>query len=383
MTSAGGIRARASSALPATSRPSSKVAGGGPETAVDVPGAKSVGVAEGIGGQKGPQAVESWSKERVSLGEVLAALPDLRRKAAGREAGTRTAVMTVVLVSNGGEEAKAAMGSLRSLGAHHPCRAVLLQPEPDATPAIDASAWLWRAEPRSGAGHPVFFEELSIRVGGQAASHLASIVGPFVLADLPVVIWFPASLPDPADPLLKIASALLVDTRAAADQGDLGHAYRVLLDLARTRPVVDLSWVRLQPWRELLAGLFEPEHNRWFLEGVRLAVVSGKPGPRFILGGWLMAQLDLRSRELQLVDARHVNVTLSATVEDVEGTFEVKRDEGARAVWARATFSSGLSHTQGLPLPDSSLTNALASAVSYLRRDRTWERALSAAATLA
>jgi hypothetical protein len=383
VTSAGEIPGGASSAVPAMNTRSSEVAGAHPKAVGKLPGARAGEKADDTGGQTGPEAVQSWSKERVSLGEVLAALPDLRRKAAGREAGTRTAVMTVVLVSNRGDEAEAAMGSLRSLGAHHPCRAVLLRPDPDATPAIDASACLWRAEPSSGAGHPVFFEELSIRVGGQAASHLASIVGPFVLADLPVVIWFPASLPRPADPLLKLASALLVDTRAAADQGDLGHAYRVLLDLASTRPVVDLSWVRLQPWRELLAGLFEPEHNRWFLEGVRLAVVSGKPGPRSILGGWLMAQLDLRARELQLVDARHVGITLSATVEDVEGTFEVKRDEGARAVWAKATFSSGLSHTQGLPLPDSSLTNALASAVSYLRRDRTWERALSAAATLA
>jgi glucose-6-phosphate dehydrogenase assembly protein OpcA len=291
--------------------------------------------------------------------------------------------MTIVLVANGGAEAEVAMESVRSLGAHHPCRAVLLQPDPDATPAIDASACLWRAEPRSGAGHPVFFEELSLKVGGQAASHLASIVGPFVLADLPVVIWFPASLPDPADPLLRLASALVVDTRAAADQGDLGHAYRVLLDLASTRPVVDLSWVRLQPWRELLAGLFEPDHNRRFLDGVQLAAVKGKPGPRFILGGWLMAQLDLRARELQLSDARHVDITLSAKLNGEEGTFEVKRDESARAVWAKATFSGGLSHTQALPLPDSSLTMALANAVSYLRPDRTWERAVSAAATLA
>lgn len=342
------------------------------------------------GEDRGPQAVQSWSKQGAKLGEVLAALPALRRKAAGREAGTRTAVMTIVLVSSGpassvdgDDEAQAAMSSVRSLGAHHPCRAILLQPDPDATPAIDASACLWRAEPRSGAGHPVFFEELSIRVAGQAASHLASIVGPFVLADLPVVIWFPASLPDPADPLLKLASTLVVDTRNAAGQDDLGHVYRTLLDLSSTRPVVDLSWVRLQPWRELLAGLFEPEHNRHFLEGVRLASVKGKPGPRYILAGWLMAQLDLRARELSLADAKHVEITLSAEAGEEEGTFEVKRDEGSRAVWARASFSGGLCHNQALPLPDSSLTTALAGAVSYLRADRTWERALSAAATLA
>ena len=127
---------------------------------------------------------------------------------------------------------------------------------------------------------PCSSKRLHLRVGGQAASHLASIVGPFVLADLPVVMWFPHLLPDPADPLLRLASAVVVDTRSIGP-APRRHRPRLpaLLELANHQPVVDLSWVRLQPWRELLAGLFEPEHNRQFLPGVRLASVRGKPGP--------------------------------------------------------------------------------------------------------
>ena len=151
----------------------------------------------------------------------------------------------------------------------------MLRPDPDSTPVIDAKAFLWRAEPTASAGHPVFFEEVHLHVGGQAASHLASIVGPFVLADLPVVMWFPDVLPDPADPLLRLATALVVDTRVVApDPAAIGHSYRTLLELANHQPVVDLSWVRLQPWRELLAGLFEPEHSRPFVQCVRSASVQ-------------------------------------------------------------------------------------------------------------
>lgn len=338
-----------------------------------------------LGGPNGilPECVQAWENERTTVEDVLAALPDLRRKAAGREAGTRTAVMTVVLVGGGGAESDAALNSVRSIGAHHPCRALMVRPDPDSTPAIDASACLWRAEPASGEGHPVFFEELHLRVGGQAASHLASIVGPLVLGDLPAVIWFPGAVPDPADPLLKLATAVVVDTRSTTEAGALAHDYRALLELANHGPVVDLSWVRLQPWRELLAGLFDPEHNRPFIEAVGLARVNGKPGPRHILGGWLMAQLDLRAREVELADAKHVDITLEASTGGEQGTFHVSRDEKSRAVWARASFSSGLSHTQALPLPDDSLTSALAAAVSDLRADRVWEHALSAAAALA
>ena len=256
-------------------------------------------------------------------------------------------------------------------------------PDPDSTPVIDAKAYLWRAEPAGSAGHPVFFEELHLHVGGQAASHLASIVGPFVLADLPVVMWFPDVLPDPTDPLLRLATALVVDTRLVAPgSAAMGHSYRTLLELANHQPVVDLSWVRLQPWRELLAGLFEPEHSRRFLQGVRSAPVTGKPGPRHILGGWLMAQLDLRARELVLTDSKHVDMTLEASYHGEEGKFQVERDGGARAVWANASLSSGMSHSQALPLPDDSLTSALSAAISNLRADRVWERALAAAAAL-
>jgi glucose-6-phosphate dehydrogenase assembly protein OpcA len=330
-----------------------------------------------------PEPVQSWSKPAASLGEVLAALPELRRQGSGREAGTRTAVMTLVIVLGPGEDGASYIDSVRTLGAHHPCRALILRPDPDSIPVINGEAQLWKAT--SGEeGHPVFFEEVHLDVGGQAASHLASIAGPFVLADLPTVMWFPTTLPDPTDPLLRLASAVLVDTRCVApDPASIGHAYRSLLELANHQPVLDLSWVRLQPWRELLAGLFEPEHSRAMLDGVRAASVRGKPGPRHILGGWLMAQLDLRARELTLSDARHVAISIEASHGSEDGRFEVVRDDGARAVWARATLSGGMAHSQALPLPDGSLTSALAAAVSNLRADRVWERALAAAAALA
>jgi glucose-6-phosphate dehydrogenase assembly protein OpcA len=230
----------------------------------------------------------------------------------------------------------------------------------------------------------VFFEEVRLRIGGQAASHLSSIASPFVLADLPVLVWAPGQVPDPADPLLRLATAVVVDTRYVGPApSDIAHSYRALLELANHQPVVDLSWVRLQPWRELLAGLFEPEPSRPFVAHVTSAAVKGKPGPRHMLGGWLMAQLDLRAREVQLADAKHVDITLSAERGEDRGRFQVSRDEGTRAVWAQAELSNGMSHSQALPLPDDSLTSALASAISNLQADRVWERALASAAALA
>ncbi|HYA45198.1 MAG TPA: glucose-6-phosphate dehydrogenase assembly protein OpcA, partial [Acidimicrobiales bacterium] len=167
--------------------------------------------------------IECWAQSDTGLGQVLSALSELRRRASGHGASTRTAVMTLVVVGGNGADVDSCVSSVRALGSQHPCRAIVLRPDPDSIPTLDAEACLWRARPpasddtdelEGGAGHAVFFEELRIHVGGQAASHLASIVGPFALADLPLVLWFPGTLPAPADPLLALASAVLVDTRS-------------------------------------------------------------------------------------------------------------------------------------------------------------------------
>jgi glucose-6-phosphate dehydrogenase assembly protein OpcA len=319
--------------------------------------------------------MQRWSGSGIRLSEVTDALTALRHQAPEDKAATRTAVMTLVVVASTEEECQGALGALRSLGSHHPARIILLRPEPDAPANIDAEATLYRSEAES---HAVYFEEMTLRVGGQAARHLDSIVDTFTLADLPVVAWFPGHLPDPFEPLLQIAGHVVVDTRAAGST----TSYRSALELARRRSVIDLSWVRLAPWRELMAGLFDPPTNRPFISDIKAVTVKGKEGPRHLLGGWLMSQLDLRAREVQLVDARHVEITVTAKNGDDEGTFQVQREEGRRVVSATATISDGPTQRQILPLPDDSLSSSLSSALTHLQADGVWERAVSAAGSL-
>ena len=173
----------------------------------------------------------------------------------------RMAVMTLVAVIPNDEQAYAATRALRALGRHHPARIVLLRPDPDQVATLDGRAALYSVEDD---GHQVNFEEVMLFVGGQAARHLDSLVEAFTLSDLPVPVWYAGDIPEPSDPLLSVATAVLIDTRDAADTGRM----RSVLELARRRTVVDLSWVRLQPWRELLAGLFEPADRRPWLRSV-------------------------------------------------------------------------------------------------------------------
>lgn len=331
-------------------------------------------------------AVDAWEGHGVRLGQVAAAMADLRHRSAGRSAA-RTAVMTLAVVAGSREAEAAANDAIRVLGSQHPARVVMLRPDPDGVASLDARAVLYNV---GDGGHPLAFEEVTLVVGGQAALHLDSLVETFTLADLPVVAWYVDRQPEPFDSLLNVAGAVLLDSRELGEP----QGFRRLMEVSRRRAVVDLSWVRLQPVRELLAGLFDPPALRPFVTAVISATVRGKPGPRHLLAGWLMAKLRLSSAQVHLEDARHVEITLRAELEGEVGTFDVGRldgdgrpgqpaQAGERALWAGATVPTGPSPRQVLPLPDASLPAVLAVALTRLAGDATWEQALSAASALA
>jgi glucose-6-phosphate dehydrogenase assembly protein OpcA len=313
-------------------------------------------------------ALNRWQATDVRLGSVVDTMTQLRRSVA--RTASRTWVMTLVAVATNDDEVYQATQVLRALGAHHPARLVVLQLQPHVRPpggpgAIDASVTIYGTEVD---GHPLTFDQVSLVVKGEAAHHLDSIVEPFTLSDLPVVVWYPATLPAVSEPLLAKASSLLVDTKDA-------HDVAGLIALAGRRAVVDLSWMRLKPWREMVAALFEPPEFRPFVRQITSATIAGKGGPRRLLAGWLASRLALPKDRLELQDARHARLVLRA---GTAATFEVVREQGERLVRATATVASGARHQELLPLPDDSLAWSLAEALTHLGRDRVWQQALAA-----
>lgn len=320
-------------------------------------------------------AVDHWSGNGVRLSDVVSALSDLRDQSADHHSSARTAVMTLIAVAPGDEQAYGATGALRSLAGHHPSRIVILRPDADSVPHLDARTTLYAYESDH---HRFNFEEVHLDIGGQAAHHLDSLVEAFTLSDLPVVVWYVNSIPEAHDPLLTVASAILIDSRDAPDTGRL----RSLLALARRRTLVDLSWSRLQPWRELLAALFDPPANRTWLDAVDQVEVLGKEGPRRLLGGWVAAQTGIAPRRITLGSARHVSVRMTAEQSGQKASFTVERADGQRLVAAEAVIPGGPPFHDTTLLPEDPLATSLANALTHLRPDPIWERALSAATAL-
>jgi glucose-6-phosphate dehydrogenase assembly protein OpcA len=299
---------------------------------------------------------------------VLEALDRLRRT--GERTATRASVVTLVAVARDEAQRDQACDTTETLGMHHPGRTIVVQTADDGGDGIDARVRLIEG---SSEGVRVWSEELTLTVRGPACQHLESLVEPLTLPDLPLAVWYVASQPEPNDALCDAAEVVLIDSKELGDAG----AFAELLPISRKRTLIDLSWVRLTPWRLLLAGLFEGRVYRPYVTQVTSAEVHGKPGVRDLLGGWLASRLDLQ--DVRLEDARHASMRLLAG----EGEFSVGRREDERMVRASVRIKGGPGHEELLPLPDMTLAWSLAEALSDLEGDVVYAEALEAALSFA
>jgi glucose-6-phosphate dehydrogenase assembly protein OpcA len=317
------------------------------------------------------QSLGTWAEENTSVGAVEEAVGNLRRK--GVRGAVRTAVLTLVALVDGDQSESAfVVDTVREMSARHPTHAIVITTDPGAPRGLDAEVQL-HAVDREGSS--VCFEDVLLHVRGPAAGHLDSVVEPFTLPDLPCVVWLPTRLPTLDERILGAADRVIVDSRFLGETSVFGD----LVAVSRRLPVTDLSWVRLTPWRELLAGLFEGGEFRPFVHGVRSVTVVGKTGPRHLLGGWLVSRLGLKPAAVHFEEGEHVSMDVVAEHDGRTARFSVERRSDEREVHASAEIAGGPSHRRTLRLRDRSAARVLGLALARMGHDPVWEQAVAAA----
>jgi glucose-6-phosphate dehydrogenase assembly protein OpcA len=322
--------------------------------------------------------IGSWEADNVTVAQVEKELSNLRRHE--QRAAVRTSVLTLVAVVRSDAEADGARQIISDLGARHPSRTLIivaLDDEPNAPNSTDAAVWVHAIERE---GRAVCFEEVVLRVRGNARHHLDSIVEPFALPDVPMVVWLPAGLPSPGDPLMQAANRVVVDSRAVAEAG--GDVLARSATLAKRLPVADLSWMRLEQWRSMLTGLFEGAVYRPFLEAVDRVEVAGNHGPRYLLGGWLLRRLHLPPARVELQRADHVSVSIHGVSGGKKGTFTVARLGAEREIKSCVDIEDGPRVEQTVRMRQQWPSLALASALTRFGHDEIYEEALAGARDL-
>jgi glucose-6-phosphate dehydrogenase assembly protein OpcA len=312
-------------------------------------------------------ALAEWADDDATMGDVL---DNLHRLRGSDRTASRTSVVTLVAVARSVEERQQACDTTETLGGRHPGRIIVVQALEDEPDGLEARVRL--IEGAAGSGQ-AWSEDITLTVKGEAARHLDSLIEPLTLPELPLAVWYVATCPSPDDALCETAEVVLVDSKEIG--GPAGFAE--LAPVHRSHTLIDLTWVRLTPWRLLLAGLFEGRVYRPYVTKVERAEVRGKPGVRDLLGGWLASRLDLS--DVHLEDDKHASMRLFAS----GGEFTVERRDDERLVRAAARIDGGPGHEELLPLPDTTLAWSLAEALSDLEGDRVYGEALEAALSFA
>jgi glucose-6-phosphate dehydrogenase assembly protein OpcA len=263
----------------------------------------------------------------------------------------RTSVLNLIVTVPHGEAADRVVRTMMGLGVRHPSRAIVLVPE-QATEGglLDARISTHCHDTPGDERERICYEEVVLTVRGEAASHLAGVVAPLLIHDLPTFVWWPGDPPlvDPIfDQLVEMGDRLIVDS---SDFSDLLTGLRRLSTLRRQSGVGDLAWGRLAWWQELSAQFFDAPRFRRFLPNlsrlhVRYAVSpTSEPAPddedvapgcaqplvqALLYAGWIATRLGWkRARSVEPLAGGRLRLLLEGRYEMVDLLIEpVETDE--------------------------------------------------------
>ncbi|MEO8899390.1 MAG: glucose-6-phosphate dehydrogenase assembly protein OpcA [Candidatus Dormibacter sp.] len=310
----------------------------------------------------------------------------------------RLAVLNLVAASVDVDSADLAIRALGRLGAKHPVRAIIVIADPDGTSQMEADVSLQCSAVDSA---QVCAEQVRMVVGGEAAYHLASVVTPLLVPDIPTYLWLVGSPPLQqafGQDAVAICERLIVDSGAYDD--DAG-ALRLLADelevVGDALAVSDIAWERTRTWRQLIAQSFDGQAMRRFLHGVTRVQVecSGDrvSAQAWLLAGWMASRLGWEaasdqprvvttSRPVEDVPASNLaQVTLQCTARGQSALVTVKR-RGA-ALCGVIDVEGGIHAERAVPVSDVDSVDMVGSLLESSAEDPVYRAALRKAADLA
>jgi len=238
--------------------------------------------------------------------ELLALLHAPENLSPDGQQAARTHVVNLVAVATAEAHRERILATLDRLSDHHPSRAIIATVDPTRPAGRPEARVQVHCRPLGTTGMRICVEQIVLESSAGGARQLPSIVLGLLLADLPVVVWWPGE-PALRDPLLY--DLLEPAYRLIADSAEFIHLERSLTALStlRRRPglaidLVDLTWQRLTPWRDLIAQFWDDRRGSTSLRQIERIEIDlcRPPGGRsqrceaLLIVGWLVSRLDWR-----------------------------------------------------------------------------------------
>ena len=245
-------------------------------------------------------SVHTIERDLHNLWEQMAKVSEAEH----REPVMRACVLNLI-VHAGGEQSAGEVGQVMAdVTTEHPSRIIVMLPNPEA-PQAHLIAWVTaQCHLAAGGRKQVCSEQIMITADGGAADWLPSLVRPLLVPDLPVVLWWRDSPFIPSrlfDALLETVDRVIVDATTLGDPLEgLANLTVMIKRKGRWTAFSDLSWGRLTPWRDLIAGFFDVPDYRpyvWRLNRVEIECTKKRtdhqviPVPALLIMGWLASRL--------------------------------------------------------------------------------------------
>jgi glucose-6-phosphate dehydrogenase assembly protein OpcA len=226
--------------------------------------------------------------------------------APGEVPRARACTMNLVLVAPSAEAAREWVPIADEVLQGTPARALVVGLDPDGPDALEADV---SGVCTPGGGALLCSERVSLVACGAVAARLPSVVGALTVTDVPTtLVWLGRAHGD--DPVFAALAAdatrIVLDASCGSLTGLAHVVYWLRSRAPAVRPgVADLAWVRLAPWQELCARLFDEPRLRPLAEHVtgvtivqdrRGGTTLGPQGTLFL--GWLATRLGWRATSL-------------------------------------------------------------------------------------
>ncbi len=187
----------------------------------------------------------------------------------------RSSVLNLIVVAGHAETAEHCAAIIAATGSHRPSRSLILSAtDAEGRPGLEARV---EALILPTPGGTTGAETIQVKAHGETGLHLASIIQPLLVHDLPVALWWPH---DPqlrshrADRLLPLADRLIVDGSEWSGNGLDRLAQLASVAAAGRLAVADFALLRQARWREALASVYDLPDLRPHLGSVRSIVVD-------------------------------------------------------------------------------------------------------------
>ena len=225
-----------------------------------------------------------------SISDVAGILERLCQARAGPDKTAASALtMNFVVFVDDAERRAWVLERAARIAEKHPSRTIVLDSTGAAT-GLDVSC-----HKRESGGATILNERIDIGVATLGHATIVGMVRQLTVAGCPTILWWSgASLLESRtfSGLVELADAVIVDSSGRArDEATL----RELVEFQRRYPHValhDLAFMRLAPWREMIAQFFDDPALRDDLFSLAaLEVESGSEAEALYLGGWLGSRI--------------------------------------------------------------------------------------------